>query len=864
MDCGPATLKCLLEGHGASISYGRLREACQTDVDGTSIDTLEDIANRLGLDATQVMIPRDHLLLPEANALPAIVVVRMPGGGTHFVVAWRRHGPVVQVMDPGSGRRWTTTAAFIEECFEHQTDVPAETWRDWAGTDGFVNVLRRRLKQIKVPFTLVQTLIAKALADAGWQSLGALDAATRMTAAMVTAGGIRRGSEAGKTLERLFETAVSKPQILPAQYWSVQPSAARDGEEQVKITGVVLITVHGRRTVAEDLPAELTLALAEQPPHPGIELWKLLRADGALAPLALFAALAVAGGAVLLESLLFRGMFDLGRELGVSGQRLGAVAGILVFLAVLFALEFPITSAALGIGRRLEVRLRLKFLSKIPRLGDRYFQSRLRSDMTQRSHSIFRIRRLPELAARFTRYVFELLLTATGIVWLDPGAALPAVLSAVAALLLPLAVQPALQERDLKVKTHLGALSRYYLDALLGLAAIRSHGGERAVRTEHDGVLVEWARASFRVQRFAAAVTGLQMLAGFGLAAWLVFSHLERQAEVGGVLLLVYWALNLPALGQEIAQIAWQYPAMRNSTLRLLEPLGALEENKSESGGSTLPQSRAGMSIAMEEVAVLAAGKTILEGLNVAIEPGSHVAIVGPSGAGKSSLVGLLLGWYRAASGVVRVDGQSIDQAPLDRLRAQTAWVDPAVHLWNQAFIENLCYGSPDSVRQHAGSVLPTAELIRVLEKLPEGLQTPLGEGGSMVSGGEGQRVRLGRALLRPNVRLVILDEPFRGLEREQRRELLARARQLWRTATLLCITHDVNETRGFSRVLVVEDGRIVEDGPPGELAARADSRYRSLLDAEHQVIEKMWSDPNWRRLVLSGGVVVEHNGASS
>ncbi len=82
--------------------------------------------------------------------------------------------------------------------------------------------------------------------------------------------------------------------------------------------------------------------------------------------------------------------------------------------------------------------------------------------------------------------------------------------------------------------------------------------------------------------------------------------------------------------------------------------------------------------------------------------------------------------------------------------------------------------------------------------------------------------MRLGRALLRPGARLVILDEPFRGLDREQRRELLARARRLWRGATLLCVTHDVGETLGFERVLVVEDGRIVEDGPPERLAARA------------------------------------------
>src|SRR5215475_7805282 len=103
MDCGPASLKCLLEGFGVRVSYGRLREACQTDVDGTSIDTMETVAVQLGLEAEQVMLPDDHLLLPESEALPAIVVVRQPNGSTHFVVIWRRHGRFVQVMDPATG-----------------------------------------------------------------------------------------------------------------------------------------------------------------------------------------------------------------------------------------------------------------------------------------------------------------------------------------------------------------------------------------------------------------------------------------------------------------------------------------------------------------------------------------------------------------------------------------------------------------------------------------------------------------------------------------------------------------------------------------------------------------------------------------
>src|SRR4051812_48604402 len=84
MDCGPAALKCLLDGFGLPASYGRLREACQTDVDGTSIDTLEDLANDIGLVADQIIIPIDHAIVTTARVLPAIVVVRQPGGLLHF------------------------------------------------------------------------------------------------------------------------------------------------------------------------------------------------------------------------------------------------------------------------------------------------------------------------------------------------------------------------------------------------------------------------------------------------------------------------------------------------------------------------------------------------------------------------------------------------------------------------------------------------------------------------------------------------------------------------------------------------------------------------------------------------------------
>lgn len=136
MDCGPAAFKGLLEGFGIAVSYGRLREACQTDVDCTSIDTLEEVAVQLGPEAEQVMLPVDHVLLPEAQALPAIMVVRLPSGVTHFVVAWRRHGRVVQLMDPATGRRWPTGQHFLRELYVHSMPFLAAAWRKWSGLGG--------------------------------------------------------------------------------------------------------------------------------------------------------------------------------------------------------------------------------------------------------------------------------------------------------------------------------------------------------------------------------------------------------------------------------------------------------------------------------------------------------------------------------------------------------------------------------------------------------------------------------------------------------------------------------------------------------------------------------------------------------
>jgi ATP-binding cassette subfamily B protein len=527
---------------------------------------------------------------------------------------------------------------------------------------------------------------------------------------------------------------------------------------------------------------------------------------------------------------------------------------LLLFLGALLGLERLTASGLLRIGRRLELRLRMAFLRKIPRLEDAYLHSRLKSDMAERAHNIHLLRLLPRTAGTVIQTAATLLLTAAGIAWLDPGAAGLAALAAAAALAVPLLAQRPLLERDLRLRTHAGALCRFYLDALLGLMPIRAHGAQRAMRSQHDALLRDWADAGVAVERSGVWADAVQALVGGGFAVWIFFDHVSRVGESGGVLLLLYWSLALPLLGQELAALARQYPAQRNVALRLLEPLQAPEAERVAS-----PDAVASGAVALrfEGVSVRAAGHTILRDIDLQIAAGEHVAVVGPSGAGKSTLVGLLLGWHRPARGRLLVDDAVLDPGALERLRRGTAWIDPAVQLWNRSVLENLCYGAAGAPVERAGDAIDVAQLRELLERLPDGLQTRMGEGGGLVSGGEGQRVRFARALLRGPVRLVVMDEPFRGLGRPERRRLLAEARRRWAGSTLVCITHEIGETADFARVVVVENGRVVESGSPSELAA-GDSRYRRLLEAERVADESIWGDPSWRRLSLEGGRVVE------
>jgi hypothetical protein len=411
LDCGPAALASLLAGFGLERRLDELRDACRTGRDGTSIDALEAVASEMGLAAEQVLVPPDHLWLPEAACVPCILVVRQPGGAAHFVVLWRLHGRRAQLMDPAGGRRWPGLAALDREVHRHRAVVPASAWRAWAASEEGLRSLGARLGSLGVVPAERQALLRAAAGAPGWRPLAALDAAVRFVRRLVDAGGVRCGGDAARLLAALLDRAATGNRsggapVLPAGCWTVRavPGAAAAGEggERVSVEGAVLVRVRIRPPTASQAAA----ARASVTASPGQQQARDLAGDevgaiegrpaagglphlggdaGGRAVVVLASALGAAGR--LAETVLLVAAFEL--LASAPSRRLGlTVLATLLALAIgLLGIEGAGAAAGAALGRRRESGLRLRLAAKLPRLADHYLRTRLLSDLAERAQS---------------------------------------------------------------------------------------------------------------------------------------------------------------------------------------------------------------------------------------------------------------------------------------------------------------------------------------------------------------------------------------------------------------------------------------------------------------------------------------------
>ena len=211
--------------------------------------------------------------------------------------------------------------------------------------------------------------------------------------------------------------------------------------------------------------------------------------------------------------------------------------------------------------------------------------------------------------------------------------------------------------------------------------------------------------------------------------------------------------------------------------------------------------------------------REILHGISFEVPPGHRVAVVGHSGSGKSTLARLLYRFYDIQGGAIRIDGQDLRELSQDSVRAAIGIVPQDTVLFNDSIRYNIRYGRPDASDAEVEAAAQAAHIHHFIQSLPDGYESAVGERGLKLSGGEKQRVAIARALLK-NPAILIFDEATSALDSASEKAIQAELDRIAIGRTTLIIAHRLSTVEIADRVLVMDDGRIVEDGSPAELVA--------------------------------------------
>jgi ATP-binding cassette, subfamily B, bacterial MsbA len=221
------------------------------------------------------------------------------------------------------------------------------------------------------------------------------------------------------------------------------------------------------------------------------------------------------------------------------------------------------------------------------------------------------------------------------------------------------------------------------------------------------------------------------------------------------------------------------------------------------------------------------AGEPVLRGMSIVAEPGKVTALVGPSGGGKSTVLNLLLRFFEAGSGMITIDGQNITGVSRRSLRRQIAYVGQTVHLFRGSVRDNIRYGKLDATEAEIVAAAKAAHAHDFIMSFPQGYDTPVGEHGMQLSGGQRQRIEIARALIK-DAPIILLDEATASLDSESERHVQEALAELCKGRTTLVIAHRLSTIMHADRILVIENGAMIESGKHEELL-RKGGRYASF-----------------------------------
>lgn len=418
----------------------------------------------------------------------------------------------------------------------------------------------------------------------------------------------------------------------------------------------------------------------------------------------------------------------------------------------------------------------------------------------------------------------------------------------------------------------LGLIALIALPLLAGVLALTAHLGRKA----DDAFQAHFAYASQRVVEFAQAQSVLRAFNGEGGGTRLLEEAIERQHQAGKKLIwqstasavLNAWAVQAAFAALLIAATLWlnshtglglssaEVIAVIVSLLLSARSIDSLLEVASY--GEVLRGARGQLDAIQELFAVqplpepaspqtpsdgsivlnnvhfrYAADKPeVLSGISLNIAPGSMVALIGESGSGKTTLARLIARFFDVSQGSVSIGGVDVRQIGSPVLATQISQIFQDDYLFAGSIAENIRLGKPDATEAELMEAVEQAGVSEIIARLPEGLNTTVGEGGARLSGGERQRIAIARALIK-NAPILLVDEATAALDAENQAAIAQALARLRGKRTLIVIAHQLSTVAMADQIVVLENGQIIEQGPPAQLR-ETQGRYTHFLNQRH------------------------------
>jgi len=539
-------------------------------------------------------------------------------------------------------------------------------------------------------------------------------------------------------------------------------------------------------------------------------------------------ALVISALAMLVVPLAVRRMIDLGfgSQDGLFMDRYFAMLVVIgLILAVASAARFYFVN---WLGERVVADLRDDVFRHIARLGPAFFErthsgevmSRLTADTTQfKAVAGSSLSQALRSLIMLVGALIMMFVTSAGLSFL--------VLLAIPVIVVPLlAIGRWVRRLSRYAQDKLAEASAYAAENLSAVRTMQAFGHEEAV-SQRYGSAVERAFDAARERMLArAALTALVMflvVASITGVLWYGAAYvIGGEMTAGRLGQFVLYAVFAAAAFAQLSEVWGEISQAAGAAERLTELLAVEPEIRSPANPVALPQPARG-DIQFSDVRFAYPTRpeiAALNGVTFHVKPGETVALVGPSGAGKSTIFSLILRFFDPTSGNVRVDGVRVLDADIDALRARMAVVPQDVALFADTVAENIRYGVPEASSEAVKRAAVAAQADDFIRTLTEGYDTRLGERGVTLSGGQRQRIAIARAILK-DAPILLLDEATSALDAESEALVQRGLERIMNGRTTLVIAHRLATVQKANSILVMEKGRIVEQGTHAELVAK-------------------------------------------